>query len=513
LLDDAVAAFLETVSERALDEPFMALLRAQGFSDVGLTHGPAEFGKDVVARRDGKQWAFQSKAGNIGQGDWRHIVGQLDELRLSEYAGPEFDRELPRCPVLVTTGRLVGNAPLSASEYNRRARERGEPELDIWSRDALLARLSSNPDAALRGSIDGGLLTVLGAIEREDVSMDAIELFARRWDSFPSEQLLGLGIIEAALVCERLKQRERLDLACHLSLCLVRGAWAGAHEAATARIVADAGGALFQTYAEDLWSECDDRLLRKNGLVGFSGYSAWVTYPVRCVRVAELIGLLGLRMQLAGDPVADEITAWLGRFVNSQPGTSHPLAERFAVSSIPAVLLLRRDRPHAARKLLTRTAVWICDRHDRRNLGLAAMGASPEDEIAHVFGTDFEHVRMQSRRTSHVSSVILDLAAVCRFRKLYADIRNDLIAVRVVPRVLRCPDTADQYSMIGEGNRWELNPAYPDELPRTGPLGPAHHAEDEHFRQLLREGRPWELLAVSSALRDRHFVGAMRHFV
>lgn len=36
----------------------------------------------------------------------------------------------------------------------------------------------------------------------------------------------GVGIIEAALACERLTETERLDLACHLALCAVRGAWA-----------------------------------------------------------------------------------------------------------------------------------------------------------------------------------------------------------------------------------------------------------------------------------------------
>ncbi|HZV72680.1 MAG TPA: restriction endonuclease [Conexibacter sp.] len=513
MLDDAVAAFLETVSERALDEPLLALLRAQGFEQVQPTHGPTEFGKDIVAQKGGEQWAFQSKAGNIGQSAWREITGQLDELRLSNYAGPGFDPSLPRQPVLVTTGRLTGNAPLLATEYKKRAQERGEPGLDVWGKDELLARLSGHANAVLRGSIDGALLSILGAVERDDASMDAVELFARRWDAFPTDYLLGLGIIEAALVCERLKQRERLDLACHAALSLVRAAWAGTHDAPSARVAADAGGALFEAYARDLWTDCGERLLRRRGLVAVSDYAAWATYPIRCLRIAELLGLLALRAQQEDDPFADEVADWLSQFISRQPGTTHPMGERFAVSFIPPVLLLSRRRPGVARMLLTQTAVWLCDRNDNGNLGLGDTGAVPEEEIARVFGSAFEHVKLRPQKISHLASIALDLAALCRFRRLYGDIRNDLLAVDVVPRVLRCPDSADQYKITGEGNRWELNPTYPDEIPRTGALGPAHHTEAERSRHLMRQGRPWDLLAVSSALRDRHFVAAMAQFI
>jgi len=67
LLDDAVAAYLDSVSERAFDEPLVALLRVLGYSNVHLVHGQREFGKDVIGQLAGEQWAFQSKAGDIGQ--------------------------------------------------------------------------------------------------------------------------------------------------------------------------------------------------------------------------------------------------------------------------------------------------------------------------------------------------------------------------------------------------------------------------------------------------------------
>jgi hypothetical protein len=215
LLDDAVGAFLDTVSERAFDEPLLGLLRAEGYTNVVLSHGTREFGKDAFARKGGEQWAFQSKAGDISHGDWRDLVGQLDELRLVNLGHGSFDTNLPRRPVLVTTGRLVGNAPDLYRDYNERAREREQPELGLWDRDDLLGRLSGNPDSLLRGAVDGPLLSMLGEIERGAATMDSLEVFSRRWEEYKGPRLSGIGLVEASLICEGLARSERLDLACH----------------------------------------------------------------------------------------------------------------------------------------------------------------------------------------------------------------------------------------------------------------------------------------------------------
>jgi hypothetical protein len=515
LLDDAVAAFLDSVSERAFDEPLLALLRADGFSEVRLTHGQSEFGKDIIAKRDGEQWAFQSKAGNIGLGEWRLLTGQLDELRLSDYAGPEFDSTFARRAVLVTTGRLVGNAGLAASEYNKRARERSEPEVEIWNRDELISRLSGNTDAVLRGAIDGALLTIVGSVTDNDVTMASIETFARRWDAFPPSELSSRGIVEASLVCAHLEETARLDLACHLALCLVRAAWASETADPNEQVmVANAAGVIFDVYAQNLWLRCDDEMVRKWGTISFSGASAWAVYPVMCVRLAEILGLLVLRLHLQGDhTTALQISAWLASFVYSQPGVAHPIGDQFAVSLVPPLIVLGSFKPRAAQKLLTKTTAWLCDHYEKGADGLAPSSATASEEIDRAFGGALEHVRLRGKRTiSFAAAICLDLAAICRLRKMYEDIRNDQLAVGIVPAILRCPDGRDQYFAAGEANRWELNPDYPDQLPHDGNLDIPHHRESATPRGLVREGRAWDLLAVSSALRDRHFLDAI-HWV
>ncbi len=94
--------------------------------------------------------------------------------------------------------------------------------------------------------------------------------------------------------------------------------------------------------------------------------------------------------------------------------------------------------------------VWVCDRHQTRELGLAAVDAPPFEEGSRVLGGPFEHVGLQPRRQSQIAGVLLDLAATLDLRDVYADIRNDTLAVQLYPSVLLVGDGADQLSITGE---------------------------------------------------------------
>src|SRR5680860_306278 len=73
LLRDVVGTFLDTLTEREFDGPLLAMLGAQGFTDIHFIHGTFEFGKDVLAKKidpatgETRQYVIQSKAGDIGQ--------------------------------------------------------------------------------------------------------------------------------------------------------------------------------------------------------------------------------------------------------------------------------------------------------------------------------------------------------------------------------------------------------------------------------------------------------------
>jgi len=510
MLDDALGAYLDFVSERGFDEPFLALLRSLGFERIHLVHGASEFGKDVIAQRDGKQWTFQSKAGNVTQSGFRDMRGQLDELRLSELSHPAFNRDLPREPVLVVTGRLTGNAPITAQEYSEQAQVKSEPGLEVWSRDSLIEKLTGSEDSILRGSTDGQLLSLMGSIENAETTMDTIELFSRRWLEWDDRRLASLGIIEASLACEALARTERLDLACHLALCLVTAAASAAFEENGCNPAQDSAGTLFEIYAHRLWDECDDQLLGEKGLINYSGPSAWITYPIRCIRIGELLSLLSLRLQDSDAEVAAEIEKWVAEFIAAQPGAQHLVGDRYAVSLIPIALVLEGSNDDVLNTLLRGATQWTCDRYELDELGLAGVSAEPAEEISRLLGSGLEYVDLDRRRESQIAGVLLDLSAGMDMAELYPDIRNDLEAVGAYPLLVHTTNDADQYRRVGLGNRLEINPDYSEHIPSDhAPAAPHHSVAPRH---LLEIERPWDLLAVSSALRDRHFFEAISHF-
>lgn len=97
MLANVVGSYLDSLEEREFDTPFMALLRAQGFWDIHLLHGPFEFGKDFIGKANYEgtpsQFAFQTKAGDINLSDWSACRGQIDNLRTNSLAHPNFDRQ------------------------------------------------------------------------------------------------------------------------------------------------------------------------------------------------------------------------------------------------------------------------------------------------------------------------------------------------------------------------------------------------------------------------------------
>jgi hypothetical protein len=115
VLADAIGNYIDTLTEREFDASFIVLLRFLGFDDIHFTHGPFEFGKDFIAKKmeadAKKQYVFQTKAGDIGLASWNECRGQIDLLRTSVLAHPNFDGAMPREARLVCTGRLVAEHP------------------------------------------------------------------------------------------------------------------------------------------------------------------------------------------------------------------------------------------------------------------------------------------------------------------------------------------------------------------------------------------------------------------
>jgi hypothetical protein len=513
VLENAIVAFLDSVTEREFDEPLRALLRAEGFFDIHFVHGASEYGRDFIAKRDENgrrlQYSLQSKAGDLGVSAWRDARNQLEDIRTGDLAHPSFDPRLRRCVRLVTTGRIIGDAKIESQNYRERYRD--EIDFAVWDQDDLVSMLTASPDAVLAYRDEAALLRILGEIGQNEVDEGKLEQFSRRWIAAVEERPDPVVVIEAGLLANRLRRQERLDLACMISLALLRaGCWGVHHREDDDFDISDDARRMFRAYASELFERCTAQHLRPVPFVNFhSEFGFWVTYSVRCARLVEILGLFAL-----SGPVDEEenarVAEYVRQFIASQPGVAHPLSDKWATSLIPAALLLGRGHPRDLARLLREVTRWIANHYDDDEPGLATVTSMPSEEIDYLMSI-FEHVTVRPRRESYLATVILDLASVCELSQTYDEARNEFAAVDALPEIVHTVDTADQYLRDGRDLQAEINIPYVDEWEQAEGwmTAPHHHVTADTFF-LHRAGRTWDLIALQSVLRDRHFVGAMR---
>ena len=456
MLRNVVAGFLDTVTEREFDAPVLGLLAARGFTDIHFIHGLFEFGKDVIAKglkpSDGDtgtgdpaswithQYAIQSKAGDLNLAAWREIRAQIDEARLYGLAHPSFSRALPRAAVLLTTGRLTGGAAVQAEDYRTTERHEGRPDFEVWDREHLIGWLTSSPEAGLAGTSDGPVLALAGAIDAGQATLADMERRGRAWlppvpgtlaaaTDPPGEPASRQrrAAIEAAVLGNRLRRTGRLDMAAYVALLLLRTAWChtlSADPSATPPHSPWAAAAIrmFAGYAGELLDQIEPVAKDARALLAaVTPFTfAHVSYPVACARLAEILGLFGMLADGAAPDVTsplclrpDRISRTVQDLLEHQPGCAHPVSDGFAVSLIAPVLLTARHDLDAARRFLTRAAVWVADRYDpdHGGIGLAGTAADPGTEIAYLLGAPYEN-GPAPRPGSYLATVITDLSAI-----------------------------------------------------------------------------------------------------
>lgn len=522
-LEDALAGYLATVTEREFDGPFIAYLRSSGFEDIHQLHGAYEFGKDFIAKRDGCQWAFQSKAGDINMAAWRIVRSQVEEMVWNDIAHPNFDLGLPRRPVLVTTGRLIGGAAAEAQQYAIKLVERSRPSsndapdarptaFDVWDRETLVAGLAVSPETSLDAWGEEPLRELLGTladVERRQVTVQNIERSSRHW---PHDDLMRVGLA-AGILGQRLIETNRADLACMTAYALVRTSAVGMspQDAGTAQVAMEIARSLFDAYATELIdnirplvSDARELFTRNTDLLGA------VTYPVRCLTTIEVLGMKGLlHRERSEDGEAAEVAQLLASFVADQPGASHPISDRWAVSLIPAAILLHGEHRDLLVSWLGQVAAWICDRYEDGD-GLASPAASPDEEVAQLLGPPYEHVGIQRRTGSYLATVVLDLASTLELADLYDDAFNDFSAVGIALPSIEPLDEPGQYLHAESGVVAEANISFDEVGDGDGWQKAVHHRRAPESYELDRMTLSWELLAVTLLLRNRHFLTTTR---
>lgn len=521
MLASVIGNYIDSLTEREFDAPFLALLRLQDFTDIHFLHGTFEFGKDFIAKRvEGGvqfQYAFQTKAGNIGTSEWNQCRGQIDMLRTDALAHPNFDKTLPRCARFVITGRLIGGAALAAQQYSAHLQELGEAEFLTWDRDTIIEMLAADP-RSLSGS-PLALLQVLGS-QGHLLNFAALEEYSRSWMRADCTALAFRDVLEAAIIANHCRTENRVDLACHTALMLIRSSWATAHgrnplpDAAAVTILT--GKRLFRHYASELWDACAHRYLDPDTMVREDQTpAAFVTYPVRCLSIVEILSMLALLERVENQSLSHEVGDYLIKFVASNPGASHPISDRWGASvACCALQLFVHGGADSVKSYLLATIKWVTDRYDEGELGLAGPYAGPDEETAYLLGSAFEHVGVGHRVESYLATQLLDLCSVIEDQELFDLARNEFLAVGISLPVLEVDDSPAQYSINSVGQRYEANMPYEEVWsPTEGWKVAPHHRREPDCFYPESMGEPWDQIAIGCVVRDRHFVKSWRRLV
>lgn len=136
----AIEDWLTNATERSYQAAFCHLLNAMGYSVIhSTTHGPAEKGKDIIAKDEsGRVTAFQLKRGNINIAEWRKIKPEIEELVELPIYHPSVKSGTKHRPVLVTTGFINEYVTERIDGLNKNWRQKSFNELKTWSGSELL---------------------------------------------------------------------------------------------------------------------------------------------------------------------------------------------------------------------------------------------------------------------------------------------------------------------------------------------------------------------------------------
>ena len=526
MLRNVLEDFLRNIhKERDFDSPFLALLSAMDYSDIHLTHGPSEKGKDFIAKKDGLQWVFQTKKGDLSTTDFNlGILGQLNAAAVTGLNHPSFNAEMSRQIVLVTTGKLTQPAADSVSSFSSDTlAPKGYPKAIVWQALYLVERFLEHGVEGLHASqlsemnlgAQGKFFILYGSIVRGNPSLHDIEDHSLTWLNFqdvPSRNRILIGTLEASILTAKCRDGEMLYEAFYCALASLR---MGMHELfhaqaglarsellALCRSQLEAALGTAKDYLERVWGiwESSERRLER----GIKAASIFLAYPINCCRIIETMGLLALGSD------SEAAKTWANRlteFIEAEPGVSHPISDRYAVSIVVACLaLVRAGHQDVSRKLVEKTVIWLCDRVEQ-GAGLAHLDATVQDEVDQILGFPFSGLNIETERSSFLASALIDLSAYLDDATLYSDVVNDLRAVEIHPEFYQPMNTVGQFLISHDDVRHYPGCEFQEELSSIpsvtnhSPYGTFEPPSYDLFAELGLVG----YMSVSLLLRDRYF--------
>lgn len=502
-LADAVAAYVERLTEREFDAPFIALLHHLGYTDVHLTHGQYEYGKDFIARKvdDGQEvhWCFQTKAGDIKSAQLRvEVQPQILLMRAGTVVHPSFDKDLPRRIVVVTTGRLVGSAGSEFDQVENYFKSLGQPTADLWDIDTLVPDLVSTLVARNGVRTQARLLEMVGRLQNMRGSRADIAGLAAAWVApGTSAKEHWRDALTACLLASTASKAGREDLAQEAAWHLVRAYHRALERGETPNSqLLDVAHLAFDAVASEVW----DQIRAAGDPVAVtsratSAVAAFVVHPIKVARLCETLSMLALaRLDAGRTEEAAELLDFIASLVQATPALTHPVGEEWTFSLLATtVALAAGDHRALARTLIEQAAIWLLDWTETGVL-LPRVGASPEEVVDRMLGAPYRPTRAPGNKSMYSFAVLADLAALLGEEALMGDIVNDLDALRAMATLV-VPTGVETGRRVA---RVEYS---------TTPAWASHH------HSLTTEDWPvsswFQSLEIWATFRDRHLPGVL----
>jgi hypothetical protein len=525
MLRNVLEDYLSSIKERDFDFPLSSLLQGMGFYDIHFTHGGVEFGKDFIAKKLDEgvefQYAIQSKKGDINQALWRNEVrGQLEEAILSDLSHPQFNTTAPRKAILVTTGRLSGNARLACQEFKAKFEaENRIHEILFWEKEQLAQYSEEFGFAGVHQSMVTGLkefaqfyLTYSKAVEGS-LSDREIEELSRLWldESLDFRKRILRASVESEIIAAKLIEQGHVYEAITAYMSLLR-------------LVMQVTYENDDPFVLDILSEIiETKLLPLSGLFFNEFKSNWegaersllnlclkesplpmLNYIVWCARVLEITSLYFFLTKDAAERA--RAVSYLSEFIKSEEGCGHIAGDRHAVSIVwPSLAMIAGGKTDDAVGLIKRSVIWLCDRVDK-GFGLARYEADEYEETATLLGYPFDFIKVEHNRCSFLATILTDLAAFIGDKDLYADIVNDFEACEIVYNYWQFPDTKAIFTIDTEECRSYPNIPHQPSMERFDDFEYAEHIkhEPDSFKISQKAGLHG-FLFLSILLKDRYF--------
>jgi hypothetical protein len=501
-------------------------VKAMGFYDIHFTHGGVEFGKDFIAKRVDVgveyQYAIQSKKGDINQALWRNEVrGQLEEAVVSDLSHPQFRTDLPRKAILVTTGRLSGNARLASQEFKTKLKaENRIHEVLFWEHEQLAQFAEEFGFAGIHQNTATGVTDfaqfylAYGKALAGTLSETEIEEFSRLWlnETIDFRKRILRASIEAEIIATKLIENGHLYEAITTYLSLSRLVMLVTYETddpfvldildEITRTKLYPLSRLFCNEFRSRWEAADRSLLH---LCFKESPLPMVNYLVWCARVLEIGALYAFLSK--DDQERQEAIALLSNFALNEEGCGHIPGDRHAVSIGWATLaLIGVGDDDIAIALIRRAAIWLCDRVEK-GFGIGRYESDAYEETAILLGYPFDAVKVERNRCSFLATMIVDLAAFIGEKELYADLVNDFEACEIVYNYWQFPNTASIFTI---DNRECMNyPNIPHKYSLDDEFDNFNYAE--HIKHepdsfaITSKAGPRSLMLLSLLLKDRYF--------